>query len=97
MYKKLFFRSCIIVGVALEIAADVFFKQWTQSHKTIFIVIGCVIYAIGTVLWAFSLKYELLSKAVIIFTLLNLIGVLIIGIGIFHEKLSLINKAGLLL
>lgn len=70
---KLFFLALIIIGVTLEAAGDVFFKWWAIENKTILLVVGLIIYFTGAAFWAVSLKYELLSKAVTIFTILNMI------------------------
>ena len=56
-----------------------------------------MIYFIGTMVWAFSLKYELLSKAISIFTILNIVLLVLAGILVFNESLSIINKIGIAL
>lgn len=58
---------------------------------------GVALYTVGTVAWVFSLKYEFLSKAISIFTILNLIAVIAVGILFFHEQVPLINKIGIAL
>ena len=64
-------------------------------NKNILFVLGLLIYFIGTIFWAFSLKYELLSKAVTIFSILNLIIVVSVGVLMFKEDLSTLNKIGI--
>jgi len=54
-----------------------------------------LIYFIGSVFWAISLKYEYLSKAISVFAVLNLIIVVLVGVLYFKEDLSLINKIGI--
>lgn len=87
----------IALGVGLEILGDVFFKKSMVEHKSIYLWIGYGIYIIGALFWALSLKYETLSKAIVIFTVLNLVIVSIIGVFFFHESLTLANKIGILL
>jgi multidrug transporter EmrE-like cation transporter len=91
------FFGLVIFAVIFEAVADILFKYWSINTKNIFLVGGVVLYSIGTIIWAFSLKYKYLSKAIIIFTVLNLIVVVLIGIFIFKEGLSLTNKLGILL
>lgn len=97
MSAKILFWTFTILGVSLEILGDVFFKKWTILNKPILIWIGFVIYAIGALFWAFSLKYEMLSKAISIFTVLNLVIVALIGVVFFKESISLVGKIGIIL
>jgi len=56
-----------------------------------------IVYFVATVIWAFSLKYEFLSKAISIITILNLIIVVLVGVLYFKEDLSIINKVGIVI
>lgn len=89
----------LLVGgaVVLEAIADVLFKRWSLENRPFLLLLGLAIYFIGTVAWAYSLKHEQLSKAIIVFTVLNVILVLIAGIVLFDEQLSFANKVGVLL
>lgn len=87
----------IFSAILFESFADVLFKFSHTESKQILLWIGVVFYTIGTVIWAYSLKYEFLSKAISLFTILNLIIVTLAGVFIFKEELSLINKIGILL
>ncbi|HEY4495263.1 MAG TPA: EamA family transporter, partial [Candidatus Paceibacterota bacterium] len=60
-------------------------------------IIGLVIYMVGTTFWAYSLKYGHLSKAISIFAILNLVILVLVGVFIFKEDLSLTNKIGIIL
>ena len=79
----------------LEVVGDVFFKKWSTDSKNILLYIGLLIYFIGTIFWAISLKYEYLSKAISVFTVLNLVIVVLVGVLYFKEDLTLINKIGI--
>src|SRR3989344_5142705 len=94
--RAIFFLM-IIVGVILEVLGDVFFKKWSLTNRNALLIIGLIIYFSGAYFWAMSLKYEYLSKAASIFTLLNLILAALIGIFYFNETLSLVNKIGIAL
>ena len=92
---KFIFFSLIALAVALEVVGDIFFKKWSIDSKNILLYVGLLIYFIGTIFWAISLKYEFLSKAISIFIVLNLIIVVLVGVLYFKEDLSLINKIGI--
>ena len=91
------FLILIFFATIFEISADVLFKYWSIGARNIFWILGIVLYSIGTIIWAFSLKYEYLSKAIIIFTILNLIVVVLIGLFVFKEDISFINKFEIIL
>lgn len=92
---KLIFFGLVILAVILEIIGDVLFKKWSIDNRNIFLYVGLLIYFVGTIFWAFSLKYEYLSKAISIFTVLNLIVIVLVGVLYFKEDLSLMNKIGI--
>ena len=94
---KKYFLIIILAAAALEVVADILFKKWSMNGRAILLAAGIGLYIIGTVAWAFSLKFELLSKAISIFTILNLIAVAIAGFVIFKEDLSFTNKIGFVL
>ncbi len=97
MNSKILFLILLGMAVALEVAGDVFFKKWTLSNRSLLLAIGLVVYFAGTIFWAFSLKHEYLANAIGIFTILNLIAVSLIGLYLFKEDLSLVNKIGIVL
>ena len=97
MIAKYIFLILITLAVALEVAADVLFKKWSLGSKSYLLIIGLVIYIVGTTFWAYSLKYGHLSKAISIFAILNLIILVLIGVFVFKEDLSLTNKIGIIL
>jgi multidrug transporter EmrE-like cation transporter len=94
---KIIFFTLIAVAVSLEIVADILFKSWSVSNKHLILILGLTIYTIGTLFWAFSLRYEYLSKAITLFTILNLVVISLVGILYYKEDLSMINKIGIAL
>ena len=91
------FLIIVFVATLLEVFADILFKKWSVGGKGIFLLIGVSLYTVGTVAWAYSLRFELLSRAISVFTVLNFILVVLAGVIIFKESLSLANKAGIML
>jgi len=96
IYKLIFF-GLIISAVVIEVVADILFKKWALANKNILLITGVFLYLAGTMFFAISLKYEFLSKAVPVFAILNIILVTFVGLIIFKEDLSLINKVGIAL
>jgi len=92
---KLLFFGLIGLAVILEVVGDILFKKWAINSKNALLIVGLLIYFIGTIFWAVSLKYEYLSKAISVFTILNLILIVLVGVIYFKEDLSLINKIGI--
>ena len=94
---KLVFFSLLFLAIALEVVGDIFLKKWSLGGKSVLMAIGFMLYVVASLFWAFSLKYEYLSKAISIFTVLNLICVVLVGVLMFEEKLSLVNIIGMVL
>lgn len=97
MNLKVIFFSLLITAVILEVIGDFYFKRWSLQNRAWMILIGFAFYALGSLFWAVSLRYELLSKAGIVFMLLNLVLIALIGVFYFNESLSIINKIGVAL
>lgn len=92
---KVIFFILIILAALFESGGDIILKKWAIDGKLIFFIAGVAIYFIAIVVWAFSLKYEFLSKAISVITILNLIVVVLVGVLYFKEDLSVINKIGI--
>jgi len=92
-----YFFFLIASAAIFEVIGDIFFKSWSLGGRSIILWIGIIIYAFGTFVWAYSLKFDFLSKAISILTVINLIVVVLIGVLYFKENLSAINKLGIVL
>jgi multidrug transporter EmrE-like cation transporter len=97
MKIKNIFYILISLAIVFEIFGDILLKKWSINQKGLFFGLGIFIYTASTILWGYSLKYEFLSKAVSIMTIVNLIVVVLLGVFLFKENLSVINKIGILL
>ena len=93
--SRLIFLILLFIAVTLEVFSDILFKKWSLGSKNSLLIIGLIIYMIGTGFWAVSLKYEFLSKAISVFAVLNLIVLVLVGVVLFKEDLSFINKIGI--
>lgn len=94
---KFAFLILLLIGVLFESVGDILFKYWSINSKNVFLIIGVLFYTVSTVVWAYSLRLEYLSKAITIFTVLNLIIIILVGIIFFKEDVSTVNKVGMLL
>lgn len=90
-----YFMIFILLAVLVESVADILFKYWSINAKSVLLWIGVTLYMVGTVLWAYSLKHEYISKAVSVFAVLNLMAVVLVGLFVFKEDVSLVNKIGI--
>jgi multidrug transporter EmrE-like cation transporter len=97
MDKKWIAFALTIGGVTLEIFGDVLLKKWSLETERTLLVSGVFLYAIGSILWIWSLRFDELSKLGPLFTILNAIGLALIGTIYFKEHLSNIQKTGVLL
>lgn len=95
--SKYLFLLLVTLAVALEVIADVLFKKWAIENKNYLLTVGLAIYMVGTAFWAYSLRYEYLSKAISVFAVLNLIILVLVGVLFFKEDLSTTNKIGVIL
>lgn len=87
----------IFIGVVLEVVGDIYIKKWTIEKQNLLLVLGVVLYFVGSIFWIMCLKYEYLFRAISIFTILNLIIIVLAGIVIFNEHLTTANKIGVAL
>jgi len=93
---KIIFLVFIFLAVLIEALADILFKKWSMNNKWLLLWISVGFYLIATVIFAFSLKYEFLSKAISVYAILNVILIVLAGIFLFDENLTLTNKIGIL-
>jgi drug/metabolite transporter (DMT)-like permease len=97
MNPKLVFIILTLIAVSLEVVGDFSFKKWAIESRWPILVIGLAIYFIGTIFWAYSLKFEFLSRGIVIFTLLNLFLSVLVGVLYFKEELTLTQEIGIIL
>lgn len=91
------FFSLITLAVAFEVFADILLKKWIIESNTTLFAIAMVLYVISVIFWAYSLKYQMLSKAITIFAVVNLIVIVLVGVIFFKESLNTTNIIGIIL
>jgi len=92
---RLPFFAFMAMGVILEVTGDILFKKWSLTGARVWLAVGFALYSMGAFGWAWSLKYETLSKAVTVFMLLNVVFALVAGLVLFGEKLNAWNWVGI--
>ena len=94
---KIIFLALMCLAVVSELVGDFFFKKWALGDGMFVLGFGLLMYFVGSVFWAFTLKHETLSQAIAVFVLLSLFGAVFVGAVFFHEDLSFLNKVGIFL
>ena len=85
--SKFYLWTTLLLGTLLEVWGDIYFKK--QSF-----LIGMILYTLGTVFWALSLRFGDLSKLIIVFSVLNLTLAVVAGVYLFNEHLTWIQWVG---
>ncbi len=93
MHKSIYYLLILCAALA-EAMGDGVLKKWAVSQNSHWFILGILLYLTSVITWAFSLKYELISKAIIVVMILNTLFVLIIGSLFFKESLTDIQKLG---
>lgn len=78
----------ILFATGLEVWGDYYLKRWSLSGAVRDAVLGFSIYSIGTLGWGFLLKFESLQRAILLFTMANLVAVLLVGHFGFGERMQ---------
>lgn len=78
----------MIIGSLLEILGDVLFKKWTNGGDFKNMIFGFASYIIGSLMWMASLKYADLSRAIVVFSCLNVILAAVCGVILLGEASS---------
>jgi drug/metabolite transporter (DMT)-like permease len=78
----------LIIGAVLEVAGDIFLKKQQLAA-------GLGIYFLGSCFWAWSLRETTLSKAIVLFTVLNLLLVVAVGVWHFQEVVTFKQWVGI--
>lgn len=94
MAPKLIFVFLITAGAFFELAGDIVLKYWAISNRGTLMVIGLLVYFIGSIFWAYSLRHETLSRSLIVFSLSYLILGALAGLLYFKETLTPRQLAG---
>jgi multidrug transporter EmrE-like cation transporter len=89
----------LIVGALLEVAGDIGVKRWALSpgQSTKWLWVGAALYLAGSLFWILALRSSPLSRAIVIFTVLNVLMATVVGVVLFGESMTTKLWIGLLL
>lgn len=94
---KLYPFMLLLTGGIILTAGDLFMKQWVNSNRRLFYIIGLAIYLVGLLFLAQSFKHKNIAVASVIFVLFNVITLAIVSWLYFKEGFSGWQIAGVLL
>jgi multidrug transporter EmrE-like cation transporter len=97
MNNQTLFLVLVSIAAIFEAAGDIVLKKWSQESRNEIFMVWLLLYIIGIVIWGISLKYEFLSKAISVMTIINLIIVVLVWVLYFQDDLSIVNKVGIIL
>ncbi len=88
----------LLLLVAFELLADLVAKQFAVSGKFVFAVLSLLGYVAANSAWLVSLRTGAqLGKGAVLFSVLSGIGAVLIGLLIYHEKVTPVQFIGLAL
>lgn len=88
----------LLLLVAFELVADILAKQFAVSGKYVFAVLAIVGFIAANTAWLVSLRTGAeLSRGAVLFSVLSGIGAVVIGLFVYHEKVSPYQIIGLAL
>jgi multidrug transporter EmrE-like cation transporter len=82
--------GCIVVG-------DTIIKYWTGNQKDWMVVIVFIFYTLSGLLYFPTLLNENLTTATVIWSILSLVGSVLVGLLVFRETVSTIQGIGIML
>jgi len=87
----------LIISAAGVVSGDLFAKTWSTNQKPIFFALAILGYAVSALFYVPTLLRDSLIITSIIWSLLSIIGFLIIGLVIFHETLTPTQTVGVVI
>lgn len=95
MQKIILISSCL-----LAVVADTLFVLYakSKSHANWLLISGLTLIVFASAIWAYSMRKGIESTmAITYYALLTVIACSLVGVLIFHESLSPLNIAGIIL
>lgn len=88
------FIGLVVVALTIDVLGDYWLKKWAIGSGVKWLLAGLGIYGLANLFWAASMRYELLSKVIVFYSVLGVVAGIFVGVVLFQEKLSAINWAG---
>lgn len=87
----------LIIGGIIVTGGDIIFKQWVITHKSSLYVLGLLVWLVGVLFLIESFKYKNIAVASLIFTVVNVVALIVISWIFFKEPLRTMQIVGILL
>ena len=88
----------LLLLVAFELIADILAKQFAVSGKYVFATLAIAGFIAANTAWLISLRTGAeLSRGAVLFSVLSGIGAVVMGLFVYHEKVSPYQIIGLAL
>ena len=84
----------VALGGLFLTGGDIVFKYWLENERTTLYGLGLVLYIAGLMFLVQSFKFENMAVASTMLVIFNIISLAVASWFLFHEKLSLIQIAG---
>ena len=85
----------ISITAAMDVISSILIKEWTLHDKVSSLILGILTLVISGIAFAFSMKYFGLAVSNILWNSFSTVFLAIVAIAFFHEKLSTIQLAGI--
>lgn len=86
----LFAFAGVVVGLG-----DYGAKLWALGNNKLFLLLGILTYNISNIAWFYALQRDpQVAKLTLVWSLVTTIASMVVGLLIFHEKLTPLNWAG---
>ena len=86
----------ILITAMMDVVSSILIKEWTLHNRTDELILGVLALAISGFSFAFSMKYFGLAISNVLWNSFSTVFLAAVAIIIFHEKLSTIQMAGIL-
>jgi len=88
----------LLLQAILAATVDILSKYWTINHNYRLLILGITLSLIGTPLWFIVLNdAKHLGKVGVLWTVFQLIGVLLVSVLVFKESFTTMSTIGVLL
>ena len=73
MSNKYIYILLVLLVVAIDVVGDYLLKKWALNSNFRFLLLGLSLFMIANLFWALSMKYELLSKVMVFYSVLGVV------------------------
>ncbi len=93
--SRCIFLTLLSVYFIADLAGTIFVKRWADDNDRSYLVAGLAFYFICSLCWAWSLRFECLTRASAIYPIYAMISGIILGVFWCKERITTINGIGI--